>query len=67
MKRLDLENELADFIHESIVGQENEGLDLNQLAEGLVAIAEKYMVPKPVRKTLDTPDGNIPAFLNEWE
>jgi hypothetical protein len=25
------------------------------------------MVPRPVRKLLDTPDGDIPVIVNEWE
>jgi hypothetical protein len=46
---------------------ENGYLTAEQYMDEVIAVVEEFMQPKPVRIILDTPDGDIPSTVNEFE
>lgn len=46
---------------------ENGYLTAEQYMDEVIAVVEEFMQPKPIRIVLDTPDGDIPSTVNEWE
>lgn len=67
MKRKDLQNEILEVLSRGMNEVGNERSNKDSLARELVSIAEKYMIPKLATVRLDTPDGAVPAKLNQWE
>jgi len=41
-------------------------ITLEQFMNEVISVAEEFMIPKPTRVVLDTPDGDIPSTINEW-
>ena len=66
MKKTDLVKDLKDLLKEYLPESVN-GTDVMDLADKVAMLTETYMVPRPVLKLLDTPDGDIPVIVNEWE
>lgn len=66
MKRSDLLNEVRDLLRVHLLESGNI-VNTARLADEMISVTEKYMIPKPTRKLLDTPDGDIPVTVNQWE
>lgn len=67
MKKADLNLKLQKHYGTRSSMLENGYLTAEQYMDEVIAVVEEFMQPKPVRIILDTPDGDIPSTVNEWE
>lgn len=67
MKKSDFEFEMKNLLLTYTVNAKENREDMLKMYKQLVEVVEKYTIPKSVRKILDTPDGDIPVMVNEWE
>ena len=67
MKRKELSLKLARH-HQIRHGMlEDHQITLEQFTEEQMNIIEEFMVARAVRVRIDTPDGDIPMMVNQWE
>lgn len=67
MKKADLNLKLQRHYGTRSSMLENGYLTAEQYMDEVIAVVEEFMQPKPIRIVLDTPDGDIPSTVNEWE
>lgn len=67
MKKADLNLKLQKHYGTRSSMLENGYLTAEQYMNEVIAVVEEFMQPKPIRIVLDTPDGDIPSTVNEWE
>lgn len=67
MKKSDLNLKLCRHHGIRAVMMEGGYITPEEFMSEVISVVEEFMVPKPTRINLDTPDGDIPFILNEWE
>lgn len=67
MKKSDLNLKLRRHYGIRSVMLEGGYITPEEFVSEVIQVVEEFMDPKPTRVNLDTPDGDIPVILNEWE